>query len=515
MKMRNKGLLMWAMLFLIPLMGNGREYEIVDYLNPTNPDRIAYIKKYHRIAMSEMERAGIPASIKLAQGILESGDGKSRLAKYANNHFGMKCGGSWYGDTFYLEDDDHDKEGNLIKSCFRVYERPEDSYIAHSEFLHDPKKAYRYGFLFDLDVMNYKDWAHGLKKSGYATNPRYAQLLIGIIEANDLHEFDKGKVPKKYKDDSKPIEPVEPGEIEPCQVPPARPIVKNEVVEFNGIRMVFASEGQSLESISNFTGVSVSKLRKYNDLPEGKIKFEEGAKVYLRTKKRWWRSGSRWHCVNEGETMHGISQTYGISLRKLYKRNRMKPGTEPAEGQRVALRRKVSRRYKIKLREKGEEPLPSIAEGGEEVPVILEDFKASASKEDLRAFVAAYIEVTDKPAPTVPSHTGGHEPVVTHPPAPEEPAPVVVEPDPAPPVIVTPDPDPNPAPPTVTQPHTPDPTPPTPAPEPETEAVYHTVKTGDTLYNISKRFGISVNELKRLNGLTDNIIKIGDKLRVK
>ncbi|MCB0375607.1 MAG: glucosaminidase domain-containing protein, partial [Sinomicrobium sp.] len=130
------------------------------------PEHLKYIDEYKDIAIREMERAGIPASIKLAQGILESNAGQSDLARRANNHFGIKCGDNWNGRTLHKKDDDYDATGKLIESCFRVYRNAEASFVAHSEFLRDPKKTYRYGFLFQLDPTDYERWAYGLKKAG-------------------------------------------------------------------------------------------------------------------------------------------------------------------------------------------------------------------------------------------------------------------------------------------------------------------------------------------------------------
>lgn len=146
-----------------------------------------YIASYQFIAMSEMERTGIPASIKLAQGLLESDWGRSELSEFGNNHFGIKCGGSWAGKTYYKVDDDYDSDGQLTESCFRVFDSDEASYIAHSEFLLSNR---RYEFLFDYESTDYKSWAKGLRKAGYATDPSYPSKLIGIIKKYELHRFD-------------------------------------------------------------------------------------------------------------------------------------------------------------------------------------------------------------------------------------------------------------------------------------------------------------------------------------
>ena len=157
------------------------------YFSPENvQDQERYIKRYAKIAMREMERSGVPASIKLAQGIWESGAGTSTLARSANNHFGIKCGSNWKGDEYYKEDDDYNDQGRLIKSCFRKYRNADASYVAHSEFLRDPRKAFRYGFLFRLDPTDYKGWARGLSKAGYATDVNYSRRIIDIIERHNL-----------------------------------------------------------------------------------------------------------------------------------------------------------------------------------------------------------------------------------------------------------------------------------------------------------------------------------------
>ena len=162
-----------------------------DYGSFNNQDNpvVTYIGKYKEIAQSEMERVGIPASIKLAQGILESNSGRSTLAIKANNHFGIKCGNYWEGGTFYREDDDY-HNGKLIKSCFRKFKSSHHSYMAHSDFLTNPGSQYRYGFLFDLDPLDYISWAEGLKSSGYATDPQYADKLISVIEEYQLYQYD-------------------------------------------------------------------------------------------------------------------------------------------------------------------------------------------------------------------------------------------------------------------------------------------------------------------------------------
>ncbi len=152
--------------------------------------KLAYVKKYSWLAIEEMRRTGIPASIKLAQAIVESRSGTSHLATEANNHFGLKCGKEWTGKTMFRVDDDRDAYGFLIESCFQAYTTIRESYMRHSDHLLNPAKMDRYGYLFALDVLDYRAWAEGLQKGGYSTNPIYAQILVQTIEELALHEFD-------------------------------------------------------------------------------------------------------------------------------------------------------------------------------------------------------------------------------------------------------------------------------------------------------------------------------------
>lgn len=171
----------------LPLLINatGRDVLASDWFDFDSDKAKAYIEKYKHIAVAEMDRMGIPASIKMAQALLESGIGESKLAINANNHFGIKCGGEvWTGDTYYMWDDEP------VKSCFRVYETAEESFIAHSEFLRNPKKDFRYGVLFKLDKKDYEGWAKGLQKAGYATSKTYSKKLISLIERLELYKLD-------------------------------------------------------------------------------------------------------------------------------------------------------------------------------------------------------------------------------------------------------------------------------------------------------------------------------------
>ncbi len=250
-----------------------------------------YIKKYRSIAVSEMEKHRIPASITLAQGLLESGAGKSALARKSNNHFGIKCGGSWRGRTVRYDDDRRNE-------CFRAYRHVKDSYEDHSKFL---VNGSRYAFLFRLKITDYKGWARGLKKAGYATDPRYADRLIGIIELYDLDRYDKKGGLKWMKENPNP----------------------HQTYLANDLVYLIARRGDTFKSLSKEVDISSKKLRKYNELPKDYI-FVGGEIIYLNEKYKRATEGHIIHVMKDGDSMYSISQKYGIRLKYLYKMNKMK-----------------------------------------------------------------------------------------------------------------------------------------------------------------------------------------------
>ena len=183
--------LLIGLFFSLPLLAQTlTPEEIAKKAAAEKVKKLAYVKKYSWLAIEEMRRTGIPASIKLAQAIVESRSGTSHLATEANNHFGLKCGKEWTGKTMFRMDDDRDAYGFLIESCFQSYTTIRESYMRHSDHLLNPAKMDRYGYLFALDVLDYRAWAEGLQKGGYSTNPIYAQILVQTIEELALHEFD-------------------------------------------------------------------------------------------------------------------------------------------------------------------------------------------------------------------------------------------------------------------------------------------------------------------------------------
>ncbi len=275
-----------------------------------------YIDKYKNDAIREMIHSRVPASIILAQGILESGNGNSPLAMYANNHFGVKCHDDWKGETMHIDDDEKDE-------CFRKYETVYDSYRDHSEFL---LNRTRYGFLFNLKINDYKGWAKGLKKAGYATNPKYASLLIALIEENNLSRFDRyAKVPPKN-----------PTKRKKATILASKK--KNHTIKlYNNIKYVIAKKGDSFYGIANMFSMNVWQIYKYNDLNKSD-NLKTGDIIYLQPKRN--KSAEEFHIVKVGDNMRSISQLYGVKLKKLYRKNDMIIGTQPNVGDKIFLKRK-------------------------------------------------------------------------------------------------------------------------------------------------------------------------------
>ncbi|MDH3246196.1 MAG: glucosaminidase domain-containing protein [Saprospiraceae bacterium] len=320
-----------------------------------------YIEKYKEIAVAEMHRTGIPASIKLGQAILESSAGTSELATNSHNHFGIKCGGNWDGQGYYKKDDDRDRWGRLIKSCFRVFDTPETSFVAHSEFLLDPNKAYRYGFLFTLDQYDYKSWAWGLKEAGYATNVRYANLLIRIIEEHSLYTYDYYEPSEALAQVTHPERkdevvfhhpPVETRKIQTkWKSRPDDIRVIDGIVSNNGLSMVYARKGDTPVKLARRYEVDVVDILDYNERLEKHTQpLSTAERVYLEKKKKAYKGDAKFHIVEVGESMYDIAQAYGIRLDRLYIRNRMYPGTQPAYGERIALKGMVKSKDRPRVR---------------------------------------------------------------------------------------------------------------------------------------------------------------------
>ncbi|MDR0714012.1 MAG: glucosaminidase domain-containing protein [Bacteroidales bacterium] len=293
-----------------------------------------YIETYKTWAIAEMKRSGIPASITLAQGILESGNGNSRLAVEFKNHFGIKCHDTWKGDKAYHDDD---QKGE----CFRHYKSAEESFRDHTDFL---MSRSRYAFLFDYKPTDYTSWAKGLKKAGYATDSRYSQRLIELIEQYNLHRYDdaelSAKVGKNRQTDarSKTVDGKPGISVDNFSVHIEKYVVK----EINRTEYIRAKAGDTYASLASMRDMMLWQLPKYNDAPASK-ELAEGEIVYLQPKRRRAARGRDTHRLREGETMHEVSQIYAVRLNRLYVLNHLEKGAEPKAGTLLNLRKKKMR----------------------------------------------------------------------------------------------------------------------------------------------------------------------------
>ncbi len=285
-----------------------------------NVTHLDYIARYKQLAMEEMGRAGVPASIKMAQALLESAAGQSELARKANNHFGIKCGGDWSGKTFQHKDDDTDVYGNLINSCFRKFKTPEESWVAHSEFLRNPRSANRYGPLFELDPFDYKAWAKGLVKASYATDRRYADKLIELIERYRLDELDRlAALPGSDR--------------------PASPLAGLRLQLVNDVKVILADSGLTVDQLSLRAEIPLRRLSRYNEwLPAPADPLPVDYRVFLQPKRSRYRGSKKWHYVREGETLLELSQLYGVKRSALQRRNRIGENERPKANQRIKLK---------------------------------------------------------------------------------------------------------------------------------------------------------------------------------
>lgn len=262
-----------------------------------------YIRKYSPIAVSHLQKHKIPASITLAQGLLESGAGQSELTRRSNNHFGIKCHRDWKGERVYAKDDGPN-------DCFRKYRRAEESFEDHSQFL---IQGSRYSSLFRLSPTDYKGWARGLQNSGYATDRAYANKLIKLIEDYELYRFDTGRNTSFSQN------------------------WKHQPYKTHGLIYVIAVEGDTYEGIANEFNFKAKDLLKYNEVPKG-FPLNSGDIVYFEKKKSRADKPYFEHVVQIGESMHSISQRYGIKVKNLYKMNRRNYEYVPEEGDVLKLR---------------------------------------------------------------------------------------------------------------------------------------------------------------------------------
>lgn len=311
-----------------------------------------YIQTYSSLAVSEMYRSGVPASITLAQGMLESGNGQSELARKSNNHFGIKCHNNWKGKKVYHDDD-------AKGECFRKYDDPKESFYDHSDFL---RYRDRYKFLFDLKTTDYKGWANGLKQAGYATDPAYPKKLIKLIEDYRLYEYDRKPMSygrhggKKKEEPVKPesqvqeqtqiqqeLLPPPPSELEQVQQLTGKQrnefhfALSRKMYSQNGVAFVYATEGETYESIAKMYNLFPREILRFNDLTKDQP-LHPGTVVYVQKKKNHAARGIKKYVMASDETLRDIAQRYGVRQKAILKKNGVKSVSEIREGDLIKLR---------------------------------------------------------------------------------------------------------------------------------------------------------------------------------
>lgn len=273
-----------------------------------------YINQYKDLAIEEMEKYHIPASITLAQGLFESRAGLSDLVTHGNNHFGIKCHG-WAGASVYHDDDESNE-------CFRAYNNALESYEDHSKFISNNS---RYSNLFKLDNTNYRAWAYGLKDCGYATNPQYADKLIQIIELYKLYEYDKARSYDRFM-------AARSGNDHPSQ----QGQLLHPIHIYNKNYYLVARDGDTFRSIGEEVNISYRAIAKYNERDKKDV-LQKGDIIYLKKKRKKADKiyKNRPHVVKAGESMYGISQQYGVRLKSLYKKNDLSPDYQIHVGDKI------------------------------------------------------------------------------------------------------------------------------------------------------------------------------------
>lgn len=489
----------------------------------------SYIQQYKDIAISEMNRVGIPASITIAQGIHESSFGTSYLAKNTNNHFGIKCKDTWTGKTFKYTDD-------APNECFRVYDNVEDSYKDHSDFL---KYRPYYQPLFKLDIYDYRAWAYGLKKAGYATNPKYAEILIKIIDDYQLNLLDKelplpyltqepalakNQEEIKYNDEEEDLYRETLTDVQEKINATATPIptptivttkkITKTIFKNNNVKAVkiYTGKGETLDLLSNVLNISKEDLLVFNDITDESA-IKDGQTVYIQQKKKSNKDGT--YKVKQEDNMWSIAQKTGVRLSSLLKMNKMEAGEEPSVKETLVLKGKIK-----------EKPLLRKSN-----PILKNESPTTPNVEIVRARDTVYSTINDTTKLSVDSNKilGWEKddkllekPIAT--PYPN----VITKKDSVaialkntaasqPPMIERD---------TLVKPNTADTT-----WNPNEKTVYptyidytklpksnngvHVVVKGDTMYNICKRYNISTAQLMQWNNLSEQNIKLGQVLKIQ
>lgn len=308
-----------------------------------------YIVKYKDVAIAEMQRTGVPASITLAQGIHESGAGTSDLVQRSNNHFGIKCKSNWTGESVRHDDD-------AKGECFRKYPAATDSYRDHSDFL---KNGQRYAFLFQMDPVDYKAWAYGLKKAGYATNPKYPQVLIKLIEDYHLQDYTLIALGKRHMENNLAIENdikeesneniiTEAQQIDETAGSISQKSYPEGEFKINETKVIFVKKGTSFLVLAEQYNIPLARLFDFNELSPA----EESTKdqlIFLQRKRK--TGNNEYHIVQPGEMLNDIAQTEAIRLESLAELNWLRPDDKPAPGEKLSLKRKAAVMPKLMVRE--------------------------------------------------------------------------------------------------------------------------------------------------------------------
>lgn len=488
----------WIFLFVFGFTAISRAQKIT----PTQ-----YIEMYKDLAIAEMKRSGVPASIKLAQGIIETQAGNSWLVINSNNHFGIKCKNNWGGESVYYDDDEKGE-------CFRKYPSAYDSYKDHSDFLRNNP---RYGFLFKYDVKDYKSWAYGLKQAGYATSKTYTQHIISTIEKYHLEDVtleglrDKSSYAEyaaSHHIKEQPAYAVQtPGYSKPGTTTNNKPLPEPRNVtypshgtfEINGRKAIYVAAGSSMIQLAKEHKIRLSRLVQYNDLPNDN---PPGKAMVLFLQKKNKKGKTDYHLVAKGESMHDIAQAEGIQMRWLLRRNKMKEGDEPTPGQRLALNGYASRTPELLAKGMDPDDAGDASDGFiKEITSTGKDIvqnTANNSNTDEIAGNSNQGQVQKngtRPGPSAPRDVPavekrGPDPVQKTIPATSnsEPKPVSTGQQ--------------------------KPAQPQPGNLPAGMS-YHEVVEKDTLYNISKRYNVTVAQIREWNQLPGYDIQIGQRLIIR
>ncbi len=382
---------------------------------------IEYIAKYRDLAIHEQIRVGIPAAITLAQGILESGAGTSDLSQEANNHFGLKCKNNWEGETMLHDDETKDE-------CFRKYAADKESYADHSNYLRNNR---RYSFLFDLPVNNYEEWAVGLRKAGYATNPKYSARLITLINKHNLQNYTLeatlAKNPKsaeaelgKYNAEEREATQLSKAEKKKLarekeaqeQATEKKEKIKEEVklARLNGLEGFYATKGSNLIYEADIRGLKPSKLIDYNELEDAIVPIDMFIYAERKLKKA---SVKKVHIVQEGEDMYLISQKEGMQLRSILALNKLGSGEEPVTGARIYLQEAVSRRPHIKSIDNNNTAMETKPMEIPAITDIVKEGKQNIIKEtpveEPKVVEAPIVEIKEVPTEIIPEPTAVEE----------------------------------------------------------------------------------------------------------